>query len=68
MNTSLEGNNYQLDELPRDIKRMLKIQFKEFIYLIEDGELYEAMNSSDKSAANRLSVNCFCLRPRRIVA
>lgn len=33
----------ELYDLSFDMQRMLKIQFKEFIYLIEDGEISEVL-------------------------
>lgn len=62
MKTSEEENSYELSELPRDMKRMLKIQLKELIYLVEDGELYEAVSSPNQFAIKSLTLNSVNLR------
>ncbi|MBY0358258.1 MAG: hypothetical protein K2W82_09680 [Candidatus Obscuribacterales bacterium] len=39
----------ELYDLSFDMQRMLKIQLKEFIYLIEDGEISEVLKKDQSS-------------------
>lgn len=41
-------NCVNLPDLEKDMKRMLKVQFKEFVHLIEDHELTNGIHGSNR--------------------
>jgi len=55
-NTKQNGVVCDVAHLPRDMRRMLKLQFKEFIHTFEDSELV-SRTAKRQTASNRISVS-----------
>ncbi len=53
MNNLQSGTYVDVSELPKDLKRVLKVQFREFIHFVEDAQdnlsYYGYQNTTDRN-------------------
>lgn len=61
-----ESNSVAVDDLPIDMKRMLRIQFKEFIYLLEDGEVLYKPGTFTSTLSNTTVIKHICYGHKRV--